>query len=223
MASTTTTTRKRATPSASSSASAQEANPRLELAKAINAITQKMEGFEKAAEALKAHTKDTLVDFDMQIQAKNEDLNRLTEEMEHAKKRGKTETELFLQEFRYEGAKKIIAERHETTVPTVEYEQMKATIAKLTAERDKEIEAATKAERDRSKAAMEQALKMQELSHKAQSADLTATTSQQIKEIESLKQTIANLKDEVGAQRKLTEAVAMASRQAPITLTTTGK
>ena len=217
-----TTTRKRATP-ASTSTGSDNSNPRLELAKAINAITQKMDGFEKAAEALKAHTKDTLVDFDMQIQAKNEELNRLTEEMEHAKKRGKTETELFLQEFRYEGAKKIVGDRHETPVPVTEYEQMKQTIARLTADRDKEIEAATKAEKDRSRSALEQALKMQELSHKAQTADLTATTNQQLKEIESLKQTIANLKEEVGAQRKLTEAVANASRQAPITLTTNGK
>lgn len=215
------TTRKRATPASSSTTT--EVNPRLELAKSILGVTQKIEALEKAAEGLKSYTKDTLVNLDMQIQAKNEDLNRLNEEHEHAKKRGKTETELFLQEFRYDGAKKIIAERHEIPVSSSEFEQMKATLTRLNAERDKEVEAAVKAEKERSRASLEQALKMQELSHKAATADLSATTNQQLKEIESLKQTIANLKEEVGAQRKLTEAVANASRQAPITLTTNGK
>lgn len=218
--------RKRPSPVANSSCSVgadSTAHPRLELAKAIHALTQKMDGFDKAAEALTAFTKDTLVEFDLQIEAKNEELARLSQENEHTQKRLKTETSLFLAEFRYEGAKKILAERGEVAVPVADHETMKASLARLTAERDKDLEAATAAEKARGRAALESAVQMRELNHKAQTAELSATTNQQIKEIDSLKRTIDNLKDEVAQQRKLTEAVANAGRQAPITLQTNGK
>jgi hypothetical protein len=217
--------RKRTTASATSSGTPDitTANPRLELAKAINALSQKMEAFGKAAEGLASFTKDTLVEFDLQIQAKNEDLARLAEENDHTQKRLKTETTLFLAEFRYDGAKKVLSERNETPVPIADYEQMKATLTRLTAEREKDVENAVKVEKERARASLEAAVQMRELNHKAQTAELTATTNQQVKEIDSLKQTIANLKEEVAQQRKLTEAVANAGRQAPITLQTNGK
>lgn len=208
---------------ASSSSTCSSDNPRLELAKAIHALTQKMDGFDKAAEALTSFTKDTLVEFDLQIEAKNEELARLSEENEHTQKRLRTETSLFLAEHRYEGAKKILAERNEVAVLIADYDALKANLARITAEREKELETAIKTEKERGRAALEAAVQIRELNHKAQTAELTATTNQQIKEIESLKRTIDNLKDEVAQQRKLTEAVANAGRSAPITLQTNGK
>ncbi len=171
------TARKRTTASSTSGGNSSDitnANPRLELAKAINALSQKMEAFGKAAEGLASFTKDTLVEFDLQIQAKNEDLARLAEENDHTQKRLKTETTLFLAEFRYDGAKKVLSERNEMPVSVADYEQMKATLTRLTAEREKDVESAVKHEKERARAALESAVQMRELNHKAQTAELTA-------------------------------------------------
>lgn len=214
------TTRKRAPAATSTSANADVSNPRLELARAVNGLSQKMEAFGKTAEQLANFTKDSLVEFDMQIQAKSEELNRLQEETEHTQKRMKTETNLFLAEYRYEGAKKILAERGEVPISSAELSELRANLQRLSAERDKEIEAAIKTEKARSEAALHSAVAMRDLTHKAGTAELQATTNQQIKEITSLNQTIANLKEEVAQQRKLTEAVANAGRPAPFTLNT---
>lgn len=215
------TTRKRVASSAPETSATS--NPRLELAKAIHGLSQKMEAFGKAAEGLASFTKETLVEFDLEIQAKNEDLARLAEETEHARKRNKTETELYLAEHRYNGAVEILAARDEVPISQAELTQMKASLARLTSEREKEIQDVIAKEKKHSEAALHSAVAMSNLTHKATTAELTATTNQQIKEIESLNQTIANLKDEVAAQRKLTESVANAGRQAPITLQTNGK
>jgi len=225
MASTTTTTRKRATAATVATATNADgtSNPRLELARAVNGLSQKMEAFSKTAEQLAAFTKDSLVEFDMQIQAKSEELNRLQEETEHTQKRMKTETNLFLAEYRYDGAKKILAERGEVPIASQELADLRTNLQRLSSERDKEIDAAIKTEKARSDAALHSAVSMRDLTHKATTAELTATTNQQIKEIASLNQTIANLKEEVAQQRKLTEAVANAGRQGPITLNTNGK
>lgn len=224
MSATTTTTRKRATPAATTAVNPDgSANPRLELARAVNGLSQKMEAFSKTAEQLAAFTKDSLVEFDMQIQAKSEELNRLQEETEHTQKRMKTETNLFLAEYRYDGAKKILAERGEVPIASQELTELRSNVQRLSSERDKEIEAAIKTEKARSEAALHSAVSMRDLTHKATTAELSATCNQQVKEIASLAQTIANLKEEVAQQRKLTEAVANAGRQGPITLNTNGK
>ena len=214
--------RKRTASSATPEASTPS-NPRLELAKAINGLTQKMEAFGKAAEGLASYSKETLVDFDLQIQAKNEELARLAEETEHARKRNKTETELYLAEFRYNGAKTILAERGEVPIAQSDLDNMRSNLTRLTSERDKEMQDVIAKEKRHAEAALHSAVTMRDLNHKAASADLNAVTNQQLKEIESLKQTIANQKDEIAQQRKLTEAVANASRSAPITLQTNGK
>lgn len=222
-------TKKRTAPATSSSSSSTSTSTvsasagdgsRLELTKAIHLLSQRMEGFDRAAESLAAFSKDALVELDMQIEAKSEELARRAEENEHAHKRMRTETTLFLAEFRYEGACAILAERGEMPVPIAEHEQAKASLLRLTAERERDLEVAVKSEKDRGRAALEAAVQMRELNHKAQTAELAATTNQQIKEIGSLNQTIANLKEEVAQQRKLTEAVANAGRPAPITLQT---
>lgn len=208
--------------SASASGDVGRINPRLEFAKSINGLTQKMEAFVKASESL-GSLKDTLVDLDLQIQAKTDELSRLTEETEHTKKRLQTETTLFLSEFRYDGAKEILSKKNEVPISISELDQMKATLQKLTLEREKEIDEIVKKEKQRAEKSIAAATNMQKLEQKAITAELTATNHQQVKEIESLNHTIENLKDEIAAQRKLTEAVANAGRQGPITLRTDGK
>lgn len=223
--STSTTSRKRApaTTTTTSTNADGTVNPRLELARAVNGLSQKMEAFTKTTEQLAAFTKDSLVEFDMQIQAKNEELNRLQEENEHTMKRLKTETNLFLAEYRYDGAKKILAERGEVPISSQELADLRANVQRLTSERDKDIEAVVKTEKARAEASLQAQLSNKDLTHRAATAELTATTNQQVKEITSLKETIANLKSEVAEQRKLTESVANAGRQGPITLNTNGK
>lgn len=201
----------------------RETNPRLELAKAIHTLTQKMEAFTKGAEGLASFTKDHLVEFDIQLEAKRSELEALALQYEQAKKRGRTEIDLYLAEERYEGAKKILVDRDEVPVATSELDKMRTNLKTLAETREKELAdaiAKKKASHDKAQAA---ALNMQRLKHEADTALLSAQKDQQAREIAALNTTIANLKDEVAQQRKLTEAVANAARSGPITVSTAGK
>jgi negative regulator of replication initiation len=117
----------------------------------------------------------------------------------------------------------ILAARDEEAISRSDLALMKANLARLTSEREKEMEEVIAKQKKHGEAALHSAVSMSNLNHKAETAELNAITNQQVKEIQSLNQTIANLKDEVAAQRKLTESVANAGRQAPITLQTNGK
>ena len=191
-------------------------NPRLEMAKAINNFCVKVESLDKAYEQIKNVTKDTLTEFDLEIEAKKQEIERLTEEDAHSRKRLKTETDLFIAEYRYDAAKKILAERDEVAIPEQVLNEMKDRLSKLTTERDAQVEAAVAAERQRGEAALKAATNNAKLTHRAETAVLEATNQQQTKEIESLQRTIESLKNEVAEQRNLTAKIADAGRAAPI-------
>ena len=67
------------------------------------------------------------------------------------------------------------------------------------------------------KIAINSAIRTKELEHKAEVAELSAQVKQKTLEIESLHKEIDNLRSEVASQRKLTQAVAEASKAPPIT------
>lgn len=191
-------------------------NPRLELAKALNLFGAKVDALTKAFDGIQTVTKETLVEFDLEIEAKKQEIDRMEEQDQHDKKRRKTEADLELAEYCYDAAIRIIDGRGEVAIPAAVLKEMKDRLAKMTAEREAELTNAIAAEKASGQAALKIAVTHAKLTHKAETAVLEATNSTQTKEIEALKGTIANLHQEVAEQRKLTARIAEAGRAAPI-------
>lgn len=205
------------TQATASSSDNSRSNPRLELAKALNTLSDRQDAFTKAISALEQFKKDELVRFDLELDAKQEELKQLEEEFQHKLKNKQIETDQQIAEYKYTAALNILRERNETTIVTTELEKMKEELNHLRSDLSKRITEAVEAERADSKRAISSAISNASLNHKAETAVLTATVDQQKKEIATLQATINNLKEEVAAQRALTKEVAMASKAAPIT------
>lgn len=208
--------RKRTTSTSTSGTDSAQANPRLEMAKALNAYCAKQEALEKAYEAIRAVTKDTLTEFDLEIEAKKQEIERLGEDDLHLRKRLKTETDLYIAEYRYEAATKILEDRGEVPIPTAVLKEMKERLASLSTKREEELQQAVDAEKAKGIAALKSAVDNCNLQQKAQTAVLEATNAQQTREIESLRRTISEQKNEIAEQRKLTAQIADSLRAAPI-------
>lgn len=208
--------KRKATTSTSTSAS-EPKNPRLEFARAINSLSDKQEAFVKAISALEQFKKDELVKFDLEIDAKQEELKRLEEEYKHKLKNKQIETDQLINEYQYTAALNILKERNEVPVGSSELDKLKEELNHLRSDMSKKIQEAVELEKAEGKRAIAAATSNATLNHKAETAVLTATVEQQKKEISTLQSTIDNLKEEVAAQRALTKEVAMASKAAPIT------
>ncbi len=192
-------------------------NPRLEFSKAINSLTTKQDAFVKAIEALEQFKKEELVKFDLELEAKQDELKLLDEEFKHKLKNKQIECDQQFAEYSYKAAMELLKERDESSISNSELQRMREELSHLRGDVAKKISDATESEKVESKRALSAAIGNANLTHKAETAVLTATVDQQKKEILNLTQTIENLKKEVAAQRDLTKEVAMASRQAPIT------
>lgn len=198
------------------STTASTDNPRLEMAKALNLFCVKVEALDKAYEGIKAVTKDTLTEFDLEIEAKKQELDRMEEQDNHDRKRRKTEADLEIAEYRYDAAIKILNERGEVAIPSQVLKELKERLQKVTDEREAELQKAVAAEKAAGQAALKAAVNNAQLTHKAETAILNATNETQKTEIQNLRQTISNLQNEIAEQRKLTAQIAEAGRAAPI-------
>lgn len=196
---------------------------RLELAKAISNITAKQESFTKAVETLEKYKNEILVTLDLEIETSKKELEDLKESFKRVQKDGQIDTDQYIREYKYEGAIKILTESCEVPIKEKKLEHLEAEIERLSQDHSEEIEKMRKEERSQSKRSMELVIRNNELTHKAESAELNAEVKQQGNEIINLRSTIENLKMELGEQRKLTKDVAQASRAAPITLSSGGK
>ena len=135
----------------------------------------------------------------------------------HKLKNKQIETDQLIAEYQYEGALKILKEREEVPISAEEYKRMREELTHLRTDIDKRISDALTSERVESKRGMQAAISNAQLSHKADTAVLTATVDQQKKEIETLQRANDKLNDDIAAQRELTKEVANAGRAAPIT------
>ena len=192
-------------------------NSRLELAKAINGITTKQDAFIKAVDSFKDLTKESLEELNLKIESKQTEFDQLEQKYNTILKQKKIETDQELQEYKYEAAKTILKERSETPIAAEELKSMKTELESLKKDRAEELAALVEQEKKRGADALKAALNNNNLTHKAEIAEMKATVDQQRKEIESLHKTVENMKEEIAAQRQLTKEVAQASRQAPIT------
>jgi len=192
-------------------------NPKLLLSKAINALVTKQDAFVKAVEMMDELKKEEIIKYDLEIEAKQEELDKLEEEYKHKLKNMQIETDQKISEYRYEQALSILKERDEIPIGAAEFQRMKEELTHLRGDIDKRINDALTTEKAESKRSLAAAINNATLSHKADTAVLTATVDQQKREIDSLHKTIDKLNSEVAAQRELTKQVAEAGRAAPIT------
>jgi HAMP domain-containing protein len=192
-------------------------NPKLLLAKAISQLSAKQDAFVKAVETMEELKKDEIIKYDLEIEAKQHELDELEEKFKHQIKNKQIETDQLLAEYSYEGALKILKERQEIPIGSDEYQHMKEELNHLKSDIKNQIESAIAIEKVESKRAISAAISNSDLKHKAETAVLTATVDQQKKEIETLQKAIDKLNDEIAAQRELTKSVAQAARAAPIT------
>lgn len=190
---------------------------RLEFANTLHALMLKQEAFTKSVEALQEFTQEELVKLDLEMQSKKEELKELDDKIKIEKKNKQIETDQLLAEYKYDGACKILEERHEVPIKKNELDSIQKKLDDLSKDRSEEIKRAVDEESRKGKDALKAAISNATLTHKAESAELNATVSQQKKEIENLQATIENMKHEIAEQRKLTMQVAQAGAKGNIT------
>lgn len=191
---------------------------RLELAQAISSLVTKQDAFNKAVKAMEDFSNDKLHDLDLQIESKQAELSKLDDEFNKIQKDREIEINQYLAEYKYKGAVDLIKERDEETIKTIDLQKLKKELDLLKATDKKELESAIRDEKLKGEQALKSALHNKEMTHKAETAELQATSKHQLKEIENLNNTIENLRDEIASQRKLTKDVADACKQGSITV-----
>lgn len=193
-----------------------ESDSRLEFAKTLHNLIGTQEKFTKSVETLQGFTKDELVNLDLKMSTKRQELRELAESIDIDRKNKRIETDQMLAEYRREGAIKILAENNEVPILRMELERLKNQVETLSKDNKEEIERAVADATTKGKVALKSATHNLEMAHKANVAELNATVNQQVKEIETLHKTLENMKTEIAEQRKLTMQVAQAGAKGSI-------
>ena len=201
---------------ATTTASAAAGTPiseRLELAKAISNVSNKVDGFIAATESFKNFTKEALVKLDLDIDSKRLELADLQKQIEHKIVNGRIDIDVALREYKREGAVAMLKEMNETVISDKELQSLRRELEELRGNYDAAVTTIKKEEAEKREKAIGQATKNMELQHKATNATILALSEQREREIGNLKSTITDLRNEISAQRELTRSVAEAGRQ----------
>lgn len=182
-------------PAKKTESKSKESNGNLELTRSIQKISKTQKEFMDAVNTLNSYTEETLHDLNLQIESKKNEIDNLEEEFKISKKKGTIDIDMFFEEYRYDGAVKILKGKGEEPIKSSELYNLKDKIETLGKSMDQEFEEILTKERSTCESALKAALSNAELKHKAE---------------------IANLRDDISAQRELTKEVANASRQGTI-------
>ncbi len=209
--------------SSSSSASGTGTTDRVQLAKAINVLVAKGDAWLKGADAMKAslegvkeYTHEALTSYDQQIDAKRKACEEQRAELGHALKRHKMECDMQFEEHEAKAATKFLEAHGQEAVVTADLASLRADLQSAKDRYDSELAALHKTLASDHAKALGAALRTQALEHKADVAELAAQVKQKGSEVTTLQSEIANLRGEIAEQRKLTQAVAEASKAPPI-------
>lgn len=204
---------------AATTSSSETANlASLELQKTIHKFATVQEEFVKVANNLSQFSSESLFALDAEIVSRKRNLQDLDEETNARKKRRMIDVDNDILKYKRDACVKYLEEHGEVAINRKELEDLRT--VKQRAEEDAEKRVAR--EKEKSKRAVSEAIKSNNMEHKAHVAELTATVKQQQKEIASLQNMNDTLKDEVEKQRMLTRSVAEAARAAPISQTIGG-
>lgn len=203
--------------SAPSTTKTPNKSERLEFAEALNAFKPQIEKLGKMTETLQEFTSDTLTKLDLEIEAKKTECSILQEEYKTKLKNEQIQLDLYLREHGYNGAVEVLTKHGEVPICSDELAVLRSDLEKHKQSHQSELDAARKEEQTQAKIALASAVKMKELEHQANTAELNAKVKELGNEINSLKSTIETLRDELSKQRELTKSVAEAGRQGNIT------
>lgn len=223
---------KRKAPSTSTSSTADSA--RMTLAKAVSQIAVDQARFTEAVDTYRSIGAESVADLQRQIDVKQQEYDELCEECDNNVKRRKIELELRFQEHKRDTAVAVLRDFGEVPIGETKLAELikerdaaVAELAEYRASAEESLKTALEALRKElsssNHAALATAVKTKELEFKATVAKLEAQAEQAGKEVSALKQTIADQREEIKEQRKLTQSVAEASKQGAIQQTFGGK
>jgi hypothetical protein len=196
---------------------------RLQLAQSINNLVLRGESFIAAMTELDTFSKERLVELDLKIEAKKQEYQDLTINLENQFKDVEIKLKQNLQENKLVAVKNVLTALDMMYIETAEHTRIVTELENIKATMNTQLSQAIATEKAHGDAALKQALHNQTLAHKAEIASLTAQVDQQVKEINVLRETISNLKHEIAEQRSLTKEVAIASSKSQIQQSFGGK
>lgn len=202
------------------------------LTKSIDSLNSVQESFNQNYDELTNYQNEEFNNMDYQLKLKNESCyeqyNQMVKEFkekefvlenEHKMKLYNLEKEFNenkdnfdrdLTKHKFESARVVVEEENHVVVEQEEYDKLvgdketyEASLADQKAKLEKDFHSQLNAR-----------LSTKDLEHKVASSDMKATIQQQTKDISRLESTIETLKQEIQAQRKLTESVAASSQKA---------
>lgn len=200
---------------------------RIALTKALNLLEKTMTDFNKSVERIEELKRETLINYTLEIddlkKSKDEQMVELEtsykvrkQDVENNLKNAQIQADQTLNEYRREGAIKILKEFNEEPVDSDEYEQLRNEQSELEETHKQEIETLRKELESRASVEKHSALENLQLKHKAEIATLKAENDMAVREISTLKQNIQDLKEQIREQQQLTKDVAESSRQGAI-------
>uniref|UniRef100_A0A6C0BPI0 Uncharacterized protein n=1 Tax=viral metagenome TaxID=1070528 RepID=A0A6C0BPI0_9ZZZZ len=193
------------------------------LSKKIDALTKAQENFGKAVEGCQSLITETLTDIELQINSKKRERDAIETEFEQKKKDLKISMDQELKAHGYEQARKILLERKEEPVTTVELQDLRSQLTTLKTEHQQALQKLTSELNKQHQMKLHQTQQTQELKHKAAVAELKAQLDQKAGEIRVLERTISDLKADLAEQRALTKSVAEAASARPMSFTVPGR
>ena len=194
-------------------------NERLELAKAIQALSGKIDGLQQATQKVVDMNENTIKDLDLEIETRKKNFDDLKNDMKNYEKNERIRIDQELAEYKRNAAIDILKEFDDVPIDKDELDGLREELTELKADRKKELDDIIKDERKKADTGKNIALQNLELKHKADVAQLNAQVSQMTKEISSLNNMVDTYKGEITAQRELTRQIADSGRSAPITQT----
>jgi len=188
----------------------------LALAKAINSLVDCRDSFVNALNEFDSLNKETLTNIELELKTKREELDELKKDFDRQKRDFEIQLKQECDELKYEAGVRFLTERDEIPVKEEEYNKLVEKLETIREDCEKERKQEVAIANAQAKKELELALRSQELEHKAETATLKAKVEQLENDRVNFKETIDNLKQEVAAQRTLTQQVAEAGKQGAI-------
>ena len=176
----------------------------LELTKIVHRFNDLQENFTDSIQKLEKYRGETIFHLDAEIQNKRQEFNELNEDFEKHRKRKQIEIENDILKDKFEAAKKFLEMHNQVPINKTELETLRN--AKETYE--KEMSVAVKKEKERGARNLTEALKNNDLAHKAEIAELKAQNNQQNIQISHLNSLLNKREEDVYKQIQLTKDVA---------------
>jgi hypothetical protein len=189
---------------------------RMVLARATAALAKAAETFQASVDEFNKISSDKIIELDREIEVKAMEYEDRTTQLDQCHKRKLVELDLDLQKRRRTAAVDFLKECGEEPVPVGAVDSLKQELQLERSTLEQKLTEQESRLKRENHAALGAVQKTKDLEHKAKVAEIEATNRQNANEILALKQTIKEQREEISAQRALTQSVAEASKQGAI-------